>query len=49
MKKYSSPICEFECLMTSDIITSSSSEFRVFSFLNVGDLDGERSIDVIEW
>ena len=49
MKKYNSPICEVESLMTSDIITTSSSEFRNFSFSSVGNLDDDRSIDVVQW
>ena len=49
MKKYSSPICEFECITASDIITSSSSEYRSFSAFGVGNLDDGRNIDVVKW
>ena len=49
MKKYNSPVCEIELLATSDIITTSSSEYRGFSAFGVGDLDNGRDIDVVEW
>lgn len=49
MKKYNSPICEIEILTTSDVVTSSSDTFRIFSFFNTGNLDDNSSIDRAEW
>ena len=48
MKKYSSPICEIEFLTASDVITTSVSTFREFTFSNTGDLDGD-GIDRVQW
>ena len=49
MKKYNFPICEIEILTASDVITTSVSTFREFSFSNTGNLDSDGNIDRIMW
>ena len=49
MKKYNSPICEIEIFATSDVVTTSSASFRLFSFFNQGNLDDNSNIDRVEW
>ena len=47
MKKYNSPIRELEIVMSSDIITSS--QFKLFSVENQGNLDEGEKVDRVDW
>ena len=47
MKKYNSPVCEFEILFISDILTASS--FEVFNYSNSGNMDDIYYTDRVTW
>ena len=49
MKKYNSPMCEIEIFATSDVVSSSSDSFRLFSSSGVGNLDDGSNIDKVIW
>lgn len=47
MKKYLSPICEFNAFEAEDVITTST--FSLFNWFQKGNLDDGSNVDSIDW